>query len=470
MHDKSRYILFLLITIGITIAISAYLTLVKSVTEQSRLQQESVTRAFELVSTEIMTPLNISMTLAKTHPVAELMDAPMKNQAQIQAQLEELDKRLGMRFFAANERNRLQLFSNKPPLAMKPTTTEWYFRLKDKPGRVHADIGNRVNPEIFFDIKVYNQQQEFLGFLGIAKELSTFIHKFAEFRQRFGYDLYLVNDAGKVVMSTDESIPWGTNPAALAEVANLHWYQGIDATLQGAEQAKNIVVDDSGKEYLVARLGLDEMRWRIYILTPLSPRQAALARTFAGDTVKWVGIITLLFALMWGFNAVLQRYNSNRRDLDNLTGLPTRARLKWFFNNRLNRGDGVSCIVMDADYFKRINDNHGHNAGDQVLCALAETIKEIIRDEDLAVRWGGEEFLLLLPGTNLAAAKDIAERARKTIEGLAIVYGGVSITVTASFGVSHSASTTDFDSLFEAADKALYRAKAAGRNCVRTAA
>jgi diguanylate cyclase (GGDEF)-like protein len=128
----------------------------------------------------------------------------------------------------------------------------------------------------------------------------------------------------------------------------------------------------------------------------------------------------------------------------------------------------LSVVMADLDHFKRVNDDHGHRAGDQVLRATADTLRATLRATDVAARYGGEEFLLVLPQTDLAGAERLAQRACEAVAALAVDVGGPDLVqVTMSAGVaSLDAAVDDAEQLVEAADVALYRAKEAGRNRV----
>src|SRR5688572_100377 len=157
---------------------------------------------------------------------------------------------------------------------------------------------------------------------------------------------------------------------------------------------------------------------------------------------------------------------------DGLTGLDNRRhlneRLEEMFMHAQRLAEPFSCVMCDLDHFKSVNDTHGHQAGDEVLKQLAVILKDEAREIDRVGRYGGEEFMLLLPGTVLDSAVTFAERVRKRIEGHTFSFPGGSLSRTASFGVSGwpHPKIKACDSLVRAADDALYVAKEMGRNRV----
>lgn len=157
--------------------------------------------------------------------------------------------------------------------------------------------------------------------------------------------------------------------------------------------------------------------------------------------------------------------------LDPLTGINNRRAFYDFTRTLWNiatRHDHDLCIVLlDIDNFKRINDAQGHACGDEYLMAMANILKQSIRDHDVLARWGGEEFILLLPETNLQEAVELAERLRVAIAGLRLTCDGAEISATASIGVAQRENHhRNMDVLISLADDQLYRAKDLGRNRV----
>lgn len=129
-------------------------------------------------------------------------------------------------------------------------------------------------------------------------------------------------------------------------------------------------------------------------------------------------------------------------------------------------GSSLAVALCDVDHFKRVNDLHGHQVGDTVLCGLADVLAGVLRAHDSVVRYGGEEFLLLLPEVDLLTAQRIAERARATVAASAL---GPQVRVTVSLGVAERRPGESRDDLIRRADAALYAAKDAGRNRVELA-
>jgi diguanylate cyclase (GGDEF)-like protein len=156
--------------------------------------------------------------------------------------------------------------------------------------------------------------------------------------------------------------------------------------------------------------------------------------------------------------------------LDPLTGLANRRQLETVLESRLleaNRANQpISCIMLDVDHFKRFNDDYGHDAGDVVLRAVGDLLKRSTRDTD-AFRYGGEEFLLLMPDMGAEHALLRAEETRRKIKDLQVEHGGRELgTITASLGTATAPDHCMFSQLVRTADAALLRAKESGRNCV----
>lgn len=157
--------------------------------------------------------------------------------------------------------------------------------------------------------------------------------------------------------------------------------------------------------------------------------------------------------------------------IDPLTRLGNRAALDTALRRELQLAErhhyAFSLLMIDVDHFKRINDMHGHAQGDLVLKEIARTIEHVCRESDISFRYGGEEFVVLLSKTSEMGARIIAERLRREIATLLIEHNGIAIKPTVSIGISTTGEREHINNLFDRADRALYKAKQSGRDCVK---
>lgn len=160
---------------------------------------------------------------------------------------------------------------------------------------------------------------------------------------------------------------------------------------------------------------------------------------------------------------------------DPLTSLSNRRQYELLFRRELARhkrlGKPLALGMIDLDHFKRINDVHGHEFGDQVLKTVADALREPLRDNDILGRFGGEEFILILPETTLKQAVIIAERMRQALRSAAIIKDGQAIRITATFAMTAISDTDEnLNDIIRRADEALYQGKREGRDRVMEAA
>jgi len=198
---------------------------------------------------------------------------------------------------------------------------------------------------------------------------------------------------------------------------------------------------------------------------------------WALSVVLWRKFITITLqqGQLEKANAELQ---SKQRDLerltrlDGLTALYNRNTFVELTERELVRaqrqGSATAILLLDLDHFKRVNDTWGHPAGDAVLKNVGAVVTQSVRSTDLVGRLGGEEFIILLPGTTVIAARKLAEKVRARLEASPTLFEQTTIRTTASIGLAGTtaAEKRDFDSLYNDADKALYMAKQRGRNQV----
>ncbi len=184
--------------------------------------------------------------------------------------------------------------------------------------------------------------------------------------------------------------------------------------------------------------------------------------------VLLLGLTAAATTLRDKFRDALVRTNSLQElaSTDMLTGLANRRAAEDFLKKQAyaagRYGRKVSVIMADVDFFKQINDRHGHARGDMVLAELARILQNSVRETDLVARWGGEEFLVIAPEIGVQEAKELAERCRRGIAANPVA--GISLTM--SFGVSEFREQDSADTVLSRIDNLLYKAKSSGRNLI----
>jgi diguanylate cyclase (GGDEF)-like protein len=263
-----------------------------------------------------------------------------------------------------------------------------------------------------------------------------------------------------------------------------HWEALVEAT--GAEK----VAIDTHREQITdeffrrGRAGLHEGEWVVL------DEESCLPLLAAGKPMGFVGLPASgpsltdrqkgLLAAASPVVAIAIRNADLFRELrdnslrDGLTGCFNRAHTMDTLASELRRSyrsrHAISVVMFDLDHFKQINDQYGHQGGDEVLAAVGHRLREILRSSDIKCRYGGEEFLLVLPDTPLEGARRVADTVRRELDALKVPWGPHAITVTASVGLTTAAlNELEPAAVIARADAALYKAKEDGRNCVREA-
>ncbi len=277
------------------------------------------------------------------------------------------------------------------------------------------------------------------------------------------------------LLSTDTKDADGRLPY-LAELEGMK----KDGELLQVYKFKKPGVDELGLKMSYARLYRD-FDWVVAtgvylddVEAQAAAKGAELARGLRGQLLLLGGFTVGLLAVALGVLLAGARWSFARiaelAERDSLTGLFNRRAGLERLEAELGRGGRerafLSAIMVDSDHFKQVNDTRGHEAGDLALRAMARACASELRAEDVAIRWGGEEFLFFLPGAGLESAVAVAERIRLRVQATRIGREGEPFSVTLSGGVAALLPGEDAASLVRRADRALYRAKGEGRNRV----
>ena len=186
---------------------------------------------------------------------------------------------------------------------------------------------------------------------------------------------------------------------------------------------------------------------------------------------RWITIMKQHHKELNDINMILKQKNTQYEKLasiDSLTGLYNRMKFMELYISEYTimtqRDNDMVMMLIDLDYFKKINDNYGHNIGDQVLIEVSKIFQKLLRTIDISCRWGGEEFVILLPSTNLQEGYLVAEEIRIAIKN---IQDSILPKLTASFGMTKVLIGDTLNSSIARADRAMYNAKSMGRNCIK---
>ncbi|SEJ11396.1 sensor domain-containing diguanylate cyclase [Pseudomonas sp. NFR16] len=351
----------------------------------------------------------------------------------------------------------------------------WYYRVRDMRDayeiNVDPDMANKDNLTFFINYKVFDYNDNFIGATGVGLTVDAVIKLIDRYQQRYQRSVYFVDTFGRLVLTGAEGGPNGAKIGQvlrdLPDLKQLH--RQMPKPHSGSYQYD--ATDDG--HFLNVRY-IPELNWYLFVDKRENGALNEIRRSlFLNLLICLVVMIVVLILL----NRVVRRFQlriETQAMTDSLTGLPNRRGFDRIAMNAIAEArrehKALSAMLLDLDHFKRLNDTHGHLAGDEVLSGFADDIRRCLRDTDIICRWGGEEFIILLKDTNISGARRVAEKIRLLAEQHTYVFTGSALQVTVSLGLTELHPDDTLQSLIARADQALYSAKQSGRNRVCTEA
>lgn len=453
----------LFVIVVISIVALVHFSISKIVAEQSRAQQQSHSPALKLIVDELMKPLHISQTLVKARELHDIMSADNIDEEQIFKTLRRMHNEFDLNFFIASEKSRVQYNSDGTKLRLIEGQVDWYFRYKAQDSDAMADIGQWQNPQFYIDLKVYDENQQFLGVFGVGKSLHAFTEVFGEYKKTYGYDFIFVDPNNDITLTSDPELQ--VQGTLFKNLNDLKWYSALNEEQKAS--LNNLLLPIEGQESLIAELTITPFDWTLYLITPLQSRQTDISRGFIISIVTLLAVIFGLFLLIYNLLYYFKKDIQKIKQIDILTDLPNRGNLTLKYEEFMYQKQSLSLVLVDLDNFAPINETHGRKAGDIVLRQVALMLKNEIRENDVLGRWGGGEFILLMPDTGPHEAAEICQKLCNKLSAMTISTGTTSIQITGSFGLSFTAVARNMSEVIAAADDALFMAKRDGRNVVR---
>lgn len=472
-----HYITAVFVITIIVIIATSFFTFKEIFARSTQKQQEAIMPLFSLITSEIIRPITISKYMAKDPFLLNYIQQDEIDGDVIFDYITSVANNFNALSFIAIEKHHLLINSNKKVTNLNDESAEWYHRLKAIDKTEFTDFGDAEDPHLFFDVKMLNTQKEFLGFIGLAVDLDHFAKQFKAFKANYGFELYFVDKNDQVTLSSSSLMKttFHHRQDNLVNINELEWYQNYQrATSNSAgnktdHKQEDSVFNFSNDNLIVSQMPLKELGWRVFIVAPPVTEQAAYWQLFMQKLIVFLFVSIVLYYILTSCIGKFRTDLIKDSETDFLTQLPNRSFIHWKYKQLSNKFDHVSVVIADIDNFKTLNDTYGHAFGDDVLKVIAKKLGENLRNIDLVGRWGGEEFIFILPDTNAQQAQEIVDRIRQHIAIIPFTPASTSkaFNVTVSFGVSDSELVgVALRDIIIKADQALYRAKANGRNQV----
>ena len=303
----------------------------------------------------------------------------------------------------------------------------------------------------------------FLGAAGVGFSVASLNTLMERYQEHYGRGIYFVDLRGVILLTARK-------PAV--EGQNIHDVEGLGAlasTILGSLDGTYEYRRDGTNHLLNVRF-LPELNWYLFVEKEEDAALSPLRRTLYLNLAVCVVVTTLvLAAVTWTLNRYQERLEI-MATTDKLTGLTNRQAFEPLMARALDRarreGSPVTALMADIDKFKDVNDRWGHLAGDETLRHIAQIFRETLGDGALICRWGGEEFLVLLPGHDRHEGELRGEALRRAVEERPASFGNDQIVLSVSVGVTPFGAEDSEEKLLGRVDRALYLAKGAGRNQV----
>ena len=372
----------------------------------------------------------------------------------------------------------------------------WYYRFRNS-GRaveinIDRDTADLNRTTVFINVRLQDRAGRLLGVTGIGLDVRYLLAQLQHYQERYGARILLVDRDGKIALSSDRSI------GLLSELEGLAPYSGRILS----QAHTSLRTADRGRDLYVSSNQFPEIGWTLVVIQQRNADQRTLINLL---TVNLVAAITISLVLLILAQLTLGRDQKRLEAIartDKLSGLLNRHMFEPLFlqcsGQAQRRMEPLAIALLDIDHFKRINDSQGHQVGDAVIRCVAQRLRCHMRQSDSLFRWGGEEFLVLLPGCGIAEAQVRLEALRRDLRAHPPRLADLSLTpqpaaqlagpdpvaawathraepadrgtllVTMSIGITLVYAGEPCSLVLQRADQALYHAKRSGRDRICT--
>lgn len=425
------------------------------------------------IQKDLVRPTLISSMMARDTFLRDWVLAGEQDAEQMTRYLREVQEHYGAftSFFVSDKSS--TYYQSKGVLKkVKPSEPRdvWYYRVRMLPEpyevNVDVDMANADRLTIFINYQVLDYDGNFIGATGVGLAVDAVVKLIDEYQQRYDRSVYFVDTTGRITLTGAQGGPLGAKVGdQLVDIP------GLDNLMEKlpTPQSGQFEYQEQGHEHFLNVRYIPELEWYLFV----DKHDKALAGVRQGLYINLLLCLLVTVIVLTLVSLVVRRYQRRIAALattDALTELPNRRGFDILAEQALQEAQRDSsplcAVLVDLDNFKLINDKHGHLAGDEVLRRFAEQLRGALRQSDILCRWGGEEFILLLKNTDRHAAHELAEKLRQHCAEQRYAVDDATLQVTVSLGLSQWQPGESLHALLGRTDRALYRAKQAGRDRV----
>ncbi|EWH08617.1 hypothetical protein DS2_16419 [Catenovulum agarivorans DS-2] len=344
---------------------------------------------------------------------------------------------------------------------------KWYFAVKqskqDYVVNIDLDTRDLQSFTVFINYKVVDSDGQYLGAIGIGLSVDSVTQLLDENNPHQQFFIFFADKQGEVMLKGQNVI---ANPINhMSDITGLAQHQQALLSREKMVMQFNL----NGQIAHINSRYIPELGWYLMIMHTEKPWDSRIVKPLLFNLLIGFSVSILVIAVVFYTLKRYQRELEKMAVTDKLTGVANRHGfehiVKRMFANAKTK-PVCSAILFDLDDFKQINDSYTHLAGDRVICDAVALVEDVYGRVDTLARWGGEEFILVLPNVNLPQALKIAEDIRQKFANSRSLFNQQSITFTASFGVVQQQPGEDLDRFLLRLDQALYQAKQSGKNVV----
>lgn len=476
MKGKSRFVIVvsLLLLMGFSLtSVTGYLVAKNVLQEHVRADILPLTsdNIYSEIQRDILTTVVISSLMAQDTFVRDWLISGEKDLEKITNYLKSIQERYNTEtafLISDSTHNYYHSSGLLRQVSENDSLDSWYFLVEnlsdDFEINVDIDSATPTQTTFFVNHKITDYQGHYLGAIGVGLSTEVVTTMIENYQSRYDRQIYFVEAKGKVALH-------GKQYQGAGDIFSSVGFSEIAADVLSSESGSYTYYKDGSKVFVNVRY-INELDWYL-LVEQIDQSDLRIKNTFLINLFIALVIGILILVLVQITIGGYQRRLEAMAGKDKLTGVNNRHTFENMSQQVMKvadrRGEPLSGVLMDLDHFKSVNDRFGHLIGDQVIARVAKVLMDNARGSDLICRWGGEEFIILLPGSDAEETRLWAERIRRAIDDDVVFFGEKAVSITASFGVSRYLVKETQDTFFARVDSALYQAKDKGRNRVEVA-